>query len=224
MSQEARFLEAREARAAAQRPRRQSHHENLHEFWNSLRQDLAAWQYRLDALEQHETPIQTASQRTKCRENLDILLRDLQRLRRNCLSSTDVPELPPADVRLLHQEFTTLATKLDQVRQDLIPPTKFTFKRYHAAMQQQQQQQSLQAGDSNDYQVPKRAAVPKAPHSLASLGGNVIQDYHDATVILESNGVLTMEREGEDDSIVEQPEKLSSSLLLQNLERCQVTM
>jgi hypothetical protein len=39
-----------------------------------------------------------------------------------------------ANVLLLYQDSTKLATRLDQAREEIIFPTKFTFQRYQAAM------------------------------------------------------------------------------------------
>lgn len=214
MTQEARFLEAREARAQRPNKQRQSRHDDLHEFWTSLRRDLAAWQGRLDTLQQ-ESCVKTASQRTACIEKLDVLLQDLYALRTNCLSlsNTEVPELPPADVRLLHLEFTAMAGRLDQVREKLIPPTKFTFKRYRAAMQRQQKDAT------NENEKTTKTTVSKLP-----LSGNIIQNHCDATLILHADGNLVIQGKNGEERIVEQSEKDSSSLLLQNLECCQMTM
>lgn len=226
MSQEARFLEARQARATQrlqQQNDRKARHEDLNQFWTSLRRDMDAWDNRLTALQEQQKAIsiQTAFQRTSCIEQLDSLLQDLHALKRNCLSSNDIPELPPADVRLLHQEFTTLATRLDQVREELIPPTKFTFKRYRAAMQQQK----LRKNESTTDGAQENAVYNSTPSSLlTSLGGNVIQNYSDATLILDANGKLTIQTGNGEKSVVEQSDTESSSLLLQNLKHCQVTM
>lgn len=206
LSQEARFLEAREARTA--RPRRKAH-QDLHDFWSALREDLRQWESRLDALLQEEHP-HTASQRKESIEKLHVLLADLQNLRRQCLSSTDI-ELPPADVRLLHEEFTNLATRLDQARNEIVPPTKFTFKRYRAAMR----------GMESSTEMKQKTRVSTKLPSQLTFGGRVIQDHCDASLILDKRSLSIQTSE---ESIVRKEETDTSSLLLQNLKRCRVTM
>ena len=139
--QEARFLEARQARAqatTAQRLKRTSRNEQqtAKDFWTSIRHDFASWETRLSNVQQEK---ESATVQTN---ELDVLLQDLYALKTKSLSSNDVMELPAADVRLLHDEFTTRATQLQHVRAQLIPIKKFTFQRYRAAMQEQQEKES----------------------------------------------------------------------------------
>lgn len=228
MSQEARFLEARESRSAAQRStRRESRHNNLHDFWTSLRRDLNAWEIHLNVLVEEESSHmkRTTSQRMECTEKLDVLLTDLYSLRRNCLSSTDVPELPPASVRLLHQEFIRLSTKLERARESLIPTTKFTFKRYHAAIQQQQ---SLKQKCLTNEAAPKQTESSRELNNIltTTLAGNAIQNHYNATLTMDSSGQLTIQSKNGDEApiFVRQAQENASSLLVQNLESCHVTV
>ena len=147
---------------------------------------------------------------------------ELYTLRRNCLSSTEVPELPPADVRLLHQEFTTLATQLEQVKEKLLPQTKFTFKKYRAAMKQQQALQQDDACFPQQQEAVSKTTVSNS--DLSTIVGNAIQNYNNATLVLYSNGSLVMKKSDEEDYISQESEQQSSLLLLQNLHHCQVTM
>ena len=141
---EARFLQARQARAqatSAQRLKRTSRNkeqQTAKDFWTFLRRDFENWQSRLDRLQQESTTVQS--------KELDRLLQDLYALKTKSLSSNDVMELPAADVRLLHDEFTTRATQLEQVSKQLIPIQKFSFQRYRAAMQQQQHKRRRTCG------------------------------------------------------------------------------
>lgn len=209
LSQEARFLEAREVRAA--RPRRKVHQDIAH-FWSTLRGEWSKWESRLDALLQEERPY-TASQRKESMETLDILLADLQNLRRQSLSSTSNVELPPADMRLLYQDFTKLATRLDQAREEIISPTKFTFKRYRAAMKGE----DTSLGGTKTTVCTKETLLP----SRLTLGASIIQDYCDATLTLDKTSLSIQIGE---ENIVRQQETDTSSLLLQNLSRCRVDM
>jgi hypothetical protein len=209
LSQEARFLEAREVRAA--RPRRKVHQDLAH-FWSSLQGEWSKWESRLDALLQEERP-HTASQRKESMETLDILLADLQNLRRQCLSSTSNVELPPADVRRLYQDFTNLATRLDQAREEIISPTKFIFKRYRAAMKGKE----TSLGESKKTVSAKRTLLP----SRLTSGASIIKGYCDATLILDKTSLSIQTGE---ETTVRQQETDTSSLLLQNLSRCRVHM
>lgn len=184
-------------------------HQDLHDFWSALREDLRQWDSRLEALLRQEHP-HTASQRKEAIETLHFLLADLQNLRRQCLSSTDI-ELPPADVRLLHEQFTNLATRLDQARDEIVPPTKFIFKRYRDAMRRMDSYTEMKQTTNVSAKLPSRLAF----------AGNVIQDHCDASLILDKKSLSIQTSEG---TIVRQEETDMSLLLLQNLKRCRVTM
>jgi hypothetical protein len=225
---EARFLQARQARAqatSAQRLKRTSRNkeqQTAKDFWTFLRRDFENWQSRLDRLQQQEsTTVQS--------NELDRLLQDLYALKTKSLSSNDVMELPAADVRLLHDEFTTRATQLEQVSKQLIPIQKFSFQRYRAAMQQQQQQQEEEEnvcnGTTREKTVARMSNQDEKP--TTTLAGNAIENYKNATLVVNSNGDLVIRDEHtEKEHTVHQTEanENASSLLVQNLQHCHVNM
>ena len=210
-SQEARFLEAREARTA--RSTRRPHHD-LHTFWSALREDVRQWESRLETLLREEHP-HTASQRKESIEKLHALLTDLQNLRRQCLSSTDI-ELPPADVRLLHEQFTTLAMRLDQARDEIIPPTKFTFKRYRAAMSRNMESSAETKPSTNVVSTKQQL-----PSRLTFGGRHVLQDHCDSSLILDARSLSIQTSEG---TVVRQEGTDTPLLVLQHLKQCRVTL
>ena len=85
----------------------------------------------------------------------------------------------------------------------------------------QQLQETVKDKDTNK-EAPK--VVSKVSKQLSTLVGNVIQDYHDAILKLNQNRSLTVQFDGREETVVRQAEERSSSILVQNLERCQVTM
>ena len=143
MDPEQRFLQARHARWSALA---ESHHSDHHQrvttiealatFWSSLRQFLTEWNARL----------QQVDHKQQCLN----LKEELHALRQACLnpntgssssssSSTILPpellaaipmDLPAADWRVLHGEFTKYVQAWEEVFTTRFPKGKFTFSRY----------------------------------------------------------------------------------------------
>jgi len=172
---EARFLASRESRQEGLQSRKKRH-EDLHQFWASLKAYLHKWDQRLDAIVAENTndqPARSEDDKRRIAVELNGLADDLRQLKRHCVSDDSsvmmfldstgssssshgkddtvrwrsiVPvldrELPPTDLRLLHDEFSKHHDKLDQVRMNLLPKGKFVFRKYREALKRQQQEET----------------------------------------------------------------------------------
>jgi hypothetical protein len=239
---EARFLESREKRFQ-ERSNRSKHHrpnnDDVVSFWKCTRDMLQQWSDRLHDIipENDNRTCLTAAQRIRTEAQLDSLLLELQQLRKQCLLVNDESrdfELPLADVRLLHEEFTKHAMKLDTVRQQLCPPTKFVFKRYRAAMRERAENEEV--NDVLETQVvthqhdDRDTARQEKPQQVTHRG-NVVEKYSDNTIVVQQDGSIRVQQKGTDEqtTTIISPSNdgevsSSSSLLLQDLQNCDVTL
>lgn len=125
---EQRFLQARQARLTALANNTRKTEEDRHalaDFWTALRLRFQNWKERLQ---------QDGLDRQAC---LD-LKEELQALRQECLHPNPHPSsilpvpmnLPAADWRVLHSEFTRYFALWEEVSTTKFPKGKFTFARY----------------------------------------------------------------------------------------------
>jgi len=160
---------------------------------------------------------------------LDELLRMLCDLRRKVLSpsSSEYPELPVADVRLLHKEFTDRSLRLEQIRNELCPPTKFVFRRYRAAMQRhkqkKQKQQSsppLLLGQNSKATEETENEKNEKPISM----GTVIEKLEMARVVEQANGTIIIFVTEEEQSRTLNHSSSDGSLTIRDLQGCHVSL
>jgi hypothetical protein len=224
IDQEQQFLLSRQARSSDSAPSGRSQHrlhsEELYAFWAQLKSRLSAWNETLRHLKEHPGGTGTI------RQGMEDLKQGLQLLRRHCLASTvcfhdwDVPELPVADLRLLHAEFTKCSTTWETIKEHLIPKGKFVFRRYREEVGKRKAQ-----GIPLDAPSRPRGPPPKPNKQVASTAsldfhhGPCIQDMMDASIAIDASGNVFLD--GERTTIAPVS---GTALLIRNLANCSVTM
>jgi hypothetical protein len=212
---EARFLQNQEARTAARRKHNKTN--DSHVFWKDLRGKLASWRDRLTAIADDDTAHKTASNRQEALHALDQLQEECKQFQTEALSAS---ELPVSDLRLLHQEFATCAQQLHDARNVVSPPTRFVFARYRAAWNDRERPVELTREEEEE--IGNNFGKPTKEVSTFARG-RVIQDLNNATIIEEFDGAVRVASTDQDAiSVLELSE--STSLVLQDLRHCQVTM
>ena len=141
---EQRFLQARLARWSALA---ESHHSNHHQrdntiealatFWSSLRQFLTEWNQRLQEVDRKQDCLNLKEELHALRQAC--LNPNSSSLRSETPSSNILPtellaaipmDMPAADWRVLHGEFTKYVQAWEEVFTTRFPKGKFTFSRY----------------------------------------------------------------------------------------------
>jgi hypothetical protein len=188
----------------------------LHAFWTVLRSKLSKWEVSLDQLEE-KLP------QGIIRQELEDLKEELQQLRKHCLASTvcfddwEVPDLPVADLRLLHTEFTKYSTKWETTKDRLVPKGKFVFRRYREEV-------AKRKANGISLDAPSRQPTPSTkPAPTLSLGnpnGSCVQGISNASITIDVNGDVQLQ--GAVTTTVVQIS--SSALLIRNLHGCSLTM
>ncbi len=223
---EQRFLQSRESRVAslAASSTTTARHQELGRFWTELRQRLRTWTTRLEHVE--------------TRQELQDLQEELRTLRHHCLKPTldfAVPtELPPADWRLLHAEFTKCATLWETVQIQRYPKGKFIFQRYRQEVgrrkalgiplaSEQSKKNSMElasryhthfsgnTGNDHDDDNNTSSSGP-GPASLESVANAIICIQNDGTVQIQPN-------HGQDPYTIS-----SAAVLLRNIQNCTIQM
>jgi hypothetical protein len=237
MGQEQQFLLSRQARTTArsssQNQNRHQHSEDLHAFWTVLRSKLSSWEEKLDLLLQQKPSSQGAAM---IHQELEDSKEELQQLRKHCLASStggsssfedwEVPaDLPVADLRLLHTEFTKYSTKWETAREQLIPKGKFIFERYRQEVARRKAQGiPLDAPASTTPSTTSSKTQASSSSSLRNTAapiGGCIQDLSDVSITIDVNG--NVELQGATGQIIIDP-IIASALLVRNLKNCTLTM
>lgn len=211
---EARFLEAQAARTAALSHSRQKR-VALIEFWKEIHEELQLWRSSLDRLTT-ESANNKSTPRSEAVPQLEELQRQLRGLRRKALSpSSECPELPDGDVRLLHTKFTSHAQALEQAKTTLCPPSKFVFKRYREALEKREIKETEKPESQAVQEKPTRRTTPQR------LNGNMIHDMEGAQIVIhDRQAKVTLGNETKDITL----DTNVSTLSLQKLTRCSVTV
>jgi hypothetical protein len=208
---EAHFLESHEKRNANLSKKHRKSQDLAVTFWKALRPSLQQWDDNLHAIQNSVTV--TTKQRREVSDALDFLEVALKALQGDSLSLKDV-DLPVSDVRLLHKEFSQRATRLEQVRKDVSPATKFVFHRYRAAIKEQ------------NLNILSKETVKAAPgcRQKVQVASNSLNDLRDVSIVEESDGKIRIQSKSGDVRFLDPAEKNYSSIILLNLFSCQVEM
>mmetsp|Transcript_29574 Transcript_29574/g.44678 ORF Transcript_29574/g.44678 Transcript_29574/m.44678 type:complete len:493 (+) Transcript_29574:87-1565(+) len=155
------------------------------------------------------------------------------------LLQTPVPELPPADLRMLSEEITKLSDKIDFVRERICPKEKFSFRRYRAALLKQQQRR-----DSKEEKEPKKnqqqatnniisneeKPEKKERRNIAQYEG-IVEYVSDSKVVVQADGKVDVINTTNDAAASSSEEtkpatvaKEASSFLMRNLKNCNVIL
>lgn len=218
LDKEQQFLLSREARSKSNTSDRSTplrqHSEDLHTFWSILRSKLSSWDAALDELE--------GKPQGYVRQEIENLKEELQQLRKHCLASTvcfdswKVPDLPIADLRLLHTEFTKHSTRLEVVKERLIPRGKFIFQRYRKEVAKKK---SL----GIPLHAPTSGVEPSSTKQIPSISvradhGPCLEDLSGVSISIDFRGKVEVDGSAISLTIS------TSALLVRNLRDCRVTM
>jgi hypothetical protein len=208
---EAHFLESHEKRNANLSKTHRKSQALAVTFWKALWPSLQQWDEKIDAIQASVTV--TTKQRREASDSLDFLEVSLNDLQGKSLSLNDV-DLPMSEIRLVHKEFSRRATRLEQVRKDVSPPTKFAFHRYRAAMNEQ----SLES--------LSKKTIKAAPgcRKKIQVSSNSLNDLRDVSIVEERDGKIRIQSKSGDVRFLNPTEKNSSTIVLLNLISCQVEM
>lgn len=214
-SSEVQFLASQQARLdAIKSSQRSEHADAIHSFWERLRTTLSQWDTRVDQL-CLDKPKQNVHQLL-----LDLKL-ELQQLQKHCLGSVvvvedwEVPVLPVADLRLLHNTFAKHLQKWETAQQEIAPKGKFVFRRYReeVARRKAAQQTITHAMMADGAKLLVQANANKKANE-----GALLQDFNEASIVIATDGSVRV-----DDQIIEL--KISeAALLVRNLKKCSLTM
>jgi hypothetical protein len=211
MDHEKKFLESHQARVnAIERSQRLQHADTLHVFWTLVREKLSAWENKLHALQE------TQGKKAAAYQHLQDLKEELQLLRKHCLGSTvcfddwEVPDLPVADLRLLHNEFSKYFTIWEAAKEVICPKGKFSFRRYREEMARRKAQ-----GIPLSAPLVAQTTITSKPQVLHK--GACLQDISNESIVIDSDGNVRVRNE--------QIIKVSdAALLVRNLQNCSVVM
>ena len=226
MDQEKQFLLSQQARLSnIERSQRIQHAEELHTFWKFLRSKLAEWQERLDSLTSQETD-------NNKQQDLVDLKEQLQLYQKHCLSSTpiivfddwQVPDnLPLADIRLLHKEFSNCMTKWEQAKEIVSPKGKFTFRRYRQEVARRKACGIPIFENSTQKTTPLKASAHQSTpvqqqQQQEYTKGACIQNLSNATIEIDADGNVLVNKH----SFLEMPKVSAAALLVQKIEHCSI--
>ena len=215
------FLRAQEARTAALT--RRGRKNEIYDFWSELKNDLKEWDTLRDAL-LTDSALSAGAASTR----LEQLLQLLRDLRRKALSpSLEYPELPVADVRVLHNELTDRSQRLEEARDKLCPPDKFVFRRYRAAMHKRSIEKKTNrvnktAVDPND--AKGLMPMPTPTRSPEPSVGRTIQNHHKAIIVEDVAGKTTIQFESGQSTRLDVSGEADGSITLRDLHECQITL
>ena len=234
-TQEQQFLENQKNRLSDRHVSSRKATDDLYAFWTILRQRLADWDHRLDQLK--------ATQPTTIRQDLQNLCQELVQMQKHCLASASVAEsiysydewqvpedLPVADLRLLHAEFTKYMQKFETVKQQLIPKGKFIFEQYRQAIAKRNAQgMAVTTKQTSLSSLPSSSTFSQASHSPIQQGG-ILESISNASVFIDANGTVKIVPNIHSDDPANgilppnTPSISASSLLVRNLKDCTVKM
>lgn len=211
MDQEKKFLESQQARVnTIERSQRLQHADTLHVFWTLVREKLSAWEKKLHALQE------TQGKKPAAYQHLQDLKEELQLLRKHCLGSTvcfddwEVPDLPVADLRLLHNEFSKYFTIWEAAKEIICPKGKFSFRRYREELARRKAQ-----GIPLSAPLVAQTTITSKPQVLHK--GACLQDISNESIAIDSDGNVRVR----DEQIMKVSD---AALLVRNLQNCSVVM
>jgi hypothetical protein len=222
-------------------------------FWSGFKQYCHDWTQRLyrsvqtcemDGSNQVDMLFQNEQ---KLMLELDQFQQELNDLRHVCLQSKDAnrrcsplspilltppDNLPLADLRSLHRDFTALQTLLDGTRKEAFPNHEnqplFVFRKYRRYLRQQQS--TSQEESSLPRVSGMRAAVASPPKKTLPVFpcDSTLEDYNYAIIVVQEDG--RVEFSGSDGSVMgsSMPEKThsmkitSAILVIRNVRHCTI--
>lgn len=258
MNSELEFLSAQQARLKAleinstsrSSQQRAQHADSIHSFWERLRTNLGQWEAKLKELHNNDnaefgdnyadkTPNITVDEPTTPQANanqrlLDLKL-ELQQLQKHCLGSVvifedwEVPVLPVADLRLLHNFFCKHLAQWETSKQEIAPKGKFVFGRYReevarrkAAHQTISAAQSVTASTTTSTTSTSTARIGTTTTTTNSTGskneGAMLQDLSNVSVVIDVDGSVRVGTE------ILSLQISDAVLLVRNLKNCSLTM
>lgn len=211
VDQEKKFLESQRARVnTIERSQRLQHTDILHAFWAHLRQKLSIWESKLHHLQKVQ-----GKQSAKHQQLQDLKI-ELQQIRKHCLGSTvcfddwEVPDLPVADMRLLHNEFSKYFAMWEVAKEVISPKGKFTFRRYREEISRRKAQGiPLSAPLATQTSISPR---PRVLHTGACLEG-----ISNESIVIDADGNVLVRNE----QIMNVSD---AALLVRNLHHCSLVM
>jgi hypothetical protein len=223
MDPEQRFLQARQARWSAlsnttTSSSRATTVEALAAFWTALRQLLVEWNQRLHV---------ASLNRQDCLN----LKEELHAVRQACLNPTStsttsgtsegppfglpVPQdLPAADWRVLHAEFTRQFQAWEELFDERFPRGKFTFGRYRQEVARRKALGiPLEEASGTTMKQPKDVMVTSSTSTMSQMDENSsIQNISDATIHIQRDGSLWIQTSQDPESSFRVP--ISSGAIL----------
>eukprot|EP00980_Cylindrotheca_fusiformis_P027868 scaffold22560_cov135-Cylindrotheca_fusiformis.AAC.79 len=182
MDQEAKFLKSQQARVnTIERSQRVQRVDSIHSFWATLREKRSAWESKLCALGESQ------GQQAALYQELQDLKAELHQIRKHCLGSTvcyddwEVPDLPVADLRLLHDEFSRCFSVWEATKKQISPKGNFSFRRYREEIARRKAQ-----GIPLSAPVAAESALSSKPHLLKE--GACLQGLSNVSIVIDSKG------------------------------------
>ncbi|CAJ1935004.1 unnamed protein product [Cylindrotheca closterium] len=238
VNSEMEFLASQQARLKTiERSQRSQHADVIHSFWERLRTNLTQWEAKLQGLHKEassENDNTTNVDGSKEAENtmtgkpqnvnqqlLDLKL-ELQQLQKHCLGSIvvfqdwEVPVLPVADLRLLHNVFTKHLAQWENSKQEIAPTGKFVFRRYReeVARRNAAHQTVFQSVSGSDAGTNRS----KPGSGQTANEGASLQDLSDVSVVIDIDGSVRV-----GDKILSL-QISDAALLVKNLKNCSLTI
>jgi hypothetical protein len=237
---EARFLQSQKNRTEYLHEKFTRHRraEEINVFAKSVKHSLSRWNSQLEDLTE-KYPIAASSEADKRAASIEIrkLQESLRRLRKHCLSTVDLintheetidlpalpEELPLADIRLLHTEFTNHERQLDLVHKQILPKGKFLFRRYREAKALHQQKPSSLPVTAPSNENDQLVASIATDANLAFLGNRALHSIKNMSVATTAEGDVLLIR-GTDVSEDSDVDALKAPTVLYNIQRCHVEL
>jgi len=201
---EARFLRNQKARTVGISNSSKHRKDELFNFWAEVREQLSQWQSRLS----NRKLLPVTSDRHQAMNDLDQMLIEIKILQKNALAAEVM--LTATDIKLLHEEFATCRSHLEEVREIICPSTRFVFKKYRSALRKRGTRKAG-IGDTS---------VARTEPKYLELGRSV-QDFSESDIYEEEDGSFTIKSKG-NISTLQRKIRISTSLVLQNLRDCKV--
>lgn len=206
---EARFLRNQKARTDGISNISKHKKDELFSFWATFRENIKDWKSRLSACKL--MPCLPTFNRQQAMNTLDEMVNELKMLQKNALAAE--VELTATDLKLLHKEFATCRTEMEEVREIIYPSTRFVFKKYRAALREQRDVSNASVGDSVANFARTEPQSLELGRSVQNISNSEVNEEKDGSFTIESNGnISTLRRQ------------TATSLVVQDLHNCKISL
>ncbi len=149
----------------------------------------------------------------------------------------EMPELPLADLRLLHAELDSLKKRTKDVHEIIIPKEKFRFKRYHAIMLEkkklnlpifEEEGEGMALLEGRDEKEEEKLDVGDAgvgAHVQLAFDGLTLSNQKDCIIVVEESGTISLKNLEHEIIETITPSSVlvqAKAFLIRNVVNCQV--